>query len=571
MTWQHEQDGRGQQRFQAGAWRSVWVVALLWLAGTTVRGQFNVSLEPQLSEVQLTPGKKAVLTFRLTNEDQNTPALVRVAANDIRQGPRGEYMLADSLMPYSCVPWLTLPDTLVEIGPGETREIPVTVKVPLDAHGGAYGAVVFEILQKRSAAVDPTAMVLGAQYRFQLPAWIEITIQSARAARGRLTPTAVIVVPTADVPEMLKEYGDRGMVVTARVKNTGDIHVFTKGRLIIRDENQRLIRDTRLGSGRGAILPGATTSLQTVTKLPPPGKYIAKAIVDYGGRSPAIAQTSFEITSGQAARTGKSDIALPLYVDLRPEKFEPSIPSGGFRVMGLSLLNREQEQVTVDIGLGWISFDENGQMWVSDEQVDSGRTCAPWLTIEPSNFVLDPDRRKNVQITLKVPDGVGGGYYSCLVVNTRLASDTGSSTLPSPIYCPIFLTVPPDLKFGGEIVNVGVEHPTESAVLLKTGFRNTGNIHEIVSGYVSLEHWTEPKQVPGLVITDTAKYERAGVLKLETDSTCILPGETRVISSQVVDGLPKGRYRIQIVISYGSETPAVIQKEFNIETSKTEK
>ncbi len=565
MMWRHGQDRLGRHVFRAGRWRPVVAVALLWLAGTKVHGQFNVSLEPQIVEVQLRPGKRAVLPFRLANEDTAMTVRVRVTASDIRQGSRGEYMLADSVTPYSCVSWLTLTDTIIEIGPGEAREIPVTVNVPFNARGGGYGAVVFEMVQKERPAADPTALVFGARYRFQLPAWIEITIQSERAARGRLKPTTVTVVPTGDIPEMLEKYGDRGMVVTTEVENTGDVHVFTKGRLIIRDENQRLVRDTKLGSGRGAILPGAKASLTTITKLPPPGKYTAKAIVDYGGRSPAIAQTSFEITSGQAARTGKSDIALPLYVDLRPENFDPSIPVGGFRVMGLSLLNREQEQVAVDIGLGRISFDENGQMWVSDEQVDSGRTCASWLAIEPRNFMLDPDRRKNVQITLKVPDGVGGGYYSCLVVNTRLASDTGSSTLPTPIYCPIFLTVPPDLKLGGEIVDVDVEHPTESAVMLKTEFRNMGNIHEIISGHVSLERWMEPEQVPGLVITDTAKYERAGVFQLETDSTCVLPGGTRVVPSQIVDGLPKGRYRVQIVISFGSETPAAIQKEFNIE------
>jgi len=544
------------------------VAFLICLVPIAGHCQFNVELFPQLVEKKLKRGQRVVLPFTLANLDKDKPVSIRVYARDMSQGSRGQYILSDTLMPYSCVPWLTLPDTLIEIGPGKTRVIPIQVKVPYSTHGGAYGAVVFEMLPETPGGPRGEPGFLSIDYRFQMPAWIEITIESPRPTRGHLTPRVVKVTPTADVPRMAKEYGDRGMVVTAEVENTGDIHVFTKGRLIIRDENRRLIRDTRLGSGRGAVLPGARSRLQTITKLPPPGKYVVKAIVEYGGRSPAIAQASFEITSEHAARTGESGIALPLYIDLRPEEFEPSVPVGGFRVMSLSLLNREQEPVAVEVGLGQISHDENGQMWVSEENVDSGRTCASWLTVEPRSFVLDPDRRKNVRITLKVPEG-SGGYYSCIVLNTRLASDTGSSTLPSPTYCPILLTVPPDLEFGGEILHVDVEHPVESAFMLKTEFRNTGNTHAIISGVASLERWTEPGEIPGLVVIDTARYENVGVFQLETDSTYILPGETRVVPSQIVDGLPEGRYRARIVILYGSETPAVMEKEFNIETTQT--
>jgi hypothetical protein len=471
-------------------------------------------------------------------------------------------------MPYSCVDWLTLPDSLIEIEPGQAQQISIEVKVPLNARGGAYGAVVFEIMPETPLGPRGVPGLYSQDYRFQLPGWIEITIESARAARGRLTPTTLTVVPTADIPQMLEQFGDRGMVVTAEVENTGDIHVFTEGRLIIRDENRRLIRDTRLGSGRGAILPGAKSTLTTITRLPPPGKYVIKSVVDYGGRSPAISQASFEISPKGKAQAGESEAALPLYIDMRPEDFKPSIPVGGFRVMTLSLLNREQEPVAVDVALGQISHDEKGHMWVAEEKADSGRTCASWLTMEPRSFVLEPNGRKNIRVTLKVPDAAAGGYYSCVVVNTRPASETASTSLPSPIYCPILLSVPPDFEFGGEIVNVDVEHPVESAVMLKTRFRNTGNIHAIITGVASLERWTEPGEIPGLVVIDTARYESVGMFKLETDSTYVLPGETRAVPSPSVDGLPGGKYRARIAILYGSEKPAVIEKEFNIETTQ---
>jgi P pilus assembly chaperone PapD len=547
--------------------RVVAVVLLSLLAASAAHGQFDIILEPQVTEVQLGPGKRAVLPFRLTNVDKDNPALVRVHASDIRQGTRGQYLLVDSLMPYSCVPWLTLPDTLFEIGPGEMLQIPVQVKVPYDAQGGAYGAIVFEIIQKKPAAADPTKLVLGAQYRFQLPAWIEMTVTRGRPIRGRLTPGNIIVTPTADNPKLLKEYGDRGMVVSAEVENTGDIHVFTEGRVIIRDENQRLVRDTRLGSGRGAILPGARTNLRTIMKLPRPGKYSVKAIVEYGGRSPAIAQTTFEVTDIRSARVGESEIALPLYIDVRPDEFELSIPGGGFRVLGLTLRNREVGPVEVDVELGRVYYDENGYMWVSEENVDSERSSAPWLTIEPQNFVMDPERRQNIRISLDVPPDVSGGYYSCVVLNTRLVDDTAATTLPSPIYCPIYLTVPPNLEPGGEIVRIDVEHIEASAMSLEAEFRNTGNIHNMIRGSVKLQLWVEPGSVPGLEIMDVASFKDVAVVQLETDSSYVLPGETRVVSSQIIRGLPAGRYRAEAVINYGGTTPAIMEQEFVIKAT----
>jgi hypothetical protein len=473
-------------------------------------------------------------------------------------------MLCDTATAYSCVTWLSTPDTLIEIKSGETREVAVGVKVPFAAQGGGYGAVVFEMLPAEPGGPRGEAGSAGAEYRFQLPAWLEITVKTGRIARGRLEARRIRITPTAQDPALTKQYGERGMVVSAEVENTGNIRVVTNGRLIIRDEKGRLVRSTQLGGGRGSVLPVTRTRLETITKLPDPGTYSIKAIVDYGGRAPAIAQTSFEIASARKTQAGKSEVALPLYVDVRPDRFETSIPAGGFRALGLSLMNQEDAPVAVDVVLGQFTYDENGQLWVSEEDADSGRSCAGWLSIEPRHLVLEPRRPVNVRVTLRIPSDATGGYYSCVVLNARRAADTASPTLPSPIYCPILLSVPPKLVRAGEVVKIDVEQPGPSAVTLTTEFRNRGNVHAVIAGGINLQRWVVPKTVAGLEVVDTARFENVAALFLETDSTFVLPGGTRVVSSQTAKGFPPGRYRAQVAIRYGGESPATLEREFVI-------
>lgn len=552
-----------------GAGRRVWLslVAVFWFLAAPAYGQFHVLLSPQIVPLELRPGTRSQVSFELINQDKDSPVLIRMSAGEVYQGLRGQYKLSDTAMPYSCADWLVLADSLIEIAPGEARQVAVGIEVPYRAVGGAYAAVVFEIAPEKTRAATGDAMAGRFEYRFRMPAWIEIEVKRPRGSQRRLAPGEIKVTPTADDPGLAKEYGDRGMAISAEVENIGNVHVRTKGRFIIRDENRRLVRDTRLGSGRGTVLPGAKTHLETITKLPRPGTYTIKAIVEYGGRSPAIAQTSFEITSDLAARIGESEVALPLWMDMRPDRFEPSVPSNGFRVFGVTLMNREDAPVEVDVGLGRIFYDKNGQIWVSEEDSDSGRSCAAWLTIEPRQFVLDPQRRKNIRLTLNVPENVAGGYYSSVILNTRLVADTGASRLPTPIYCPIFLSVPPDLERGGEITEVTFDRPRESAVTLIAEFRNTGNVHEIISGGVNLQRWLVPAEVEGLEVTDTAKFEDVTTFLLESDSSYVLPGETRLVSSQTAAGLPEGRYRAQVTVVYGGKTPATMEHEFVIKSS----
>lgn len=555
---------KAPRKFSKGGITAWLAIALVILTATPAFGQFDVLLSPQVGQLELRPGSRSMTRFSLTNQEPEQSLTVRIFARDSYQGERGEYKLSDSAMAYSCVEWLTLTDTLIDIEPGATRQIMVGIEVPPRAMGGAYGAVVFEFLPKIERTTQPGAMATRFDYRFQIPAWLEITVKRTTGAIRRLAPGGITVTPSAEIPSLQRRVGDRGIRVSLDVENTGNIHVFTEGRVIVRDQNRRLIQDTRLGAGRGLVLPGNRVPLRSVLPLPPPGQYTVKAFVEYGGRSPAIAQTTFEISDDRKSRVGQSEVAMPIYLDYRPEKFEQPVPAGGFRTFAISLMNREQSPVTVDVSTGLLTFTREGHMWISEEETPRERSCLPWMTFEPAQFTIDPNRRLNVRATLAVPDSARGGYYGCVVLNAHLTTDTSQSTLSSPLYIPIYVTVPPDLEHNGEIVDVVIDQVGQ-AVTLKTEFKNTGNIHELLTGSVKIQMWMEPESVEGIEIVGEARFADFISLQLETDSSYVLPGESRLISSQRADGLVAGRYRAEVSVHYGGEKPVKLEREFTIE------
>lgn len=524
----------------------------------------DVLMSPQVAQLELRPGSRSVVTFELTNQERDLILSVKVFAMDSYQGAHGEYKLSDSALPYSCVDWLVLPDTVIEIEPGRTRQVAVGVEVPSKAVGGAYGAVVFEFVPAAGQTADPGAMATRFDYRFQVPSWLEITVKRATGARRMLVPGDISVTPTSEIPDLKERFGDRGLRISIDAENTGNIHVFTQGRLIIRDENRRLVRDTRMGGGRGLVLPGTKVALRSIVEAPKPGKYTLKTFIDYGGRSPAIAQTTFEITADKKSSVGSSEVAMPLYLEYRPEIIESSIPAGGFRTFAVNMMNREAAPVAIDVQLAGLTFTDDGQIWIPEEETEIDRSCTPWLTVDPPQFTLDANRRQNMRVSLAVPDTASGGYYACIILNAYQTADSVKKGLASPVYIPVYVTVPPNIELGGKIVAVNTEQGAGD-ISLNVKFQNTGNIHEIVVGRANIQKWVEPEAVEGIEVVDTARFENLVSFALLTDSTYILPGKTRLISSQSVQGLAPGRYRAEVIVRYGGKEPAKKEHEFFVD------
>jgi hypothetical protein len=568
------QGSRGMWRFAppgAGAARVSLVFVLMVLvipAVAEAQADFGILLSPQLAQVEMSPGARTVLTFHVANTNKEKPLRVLLFPRDIRQGARGQYLLSDTAMSYSCLSWLELKDSVLELPPNASAEVSVPLRVPPGAMGGGYGAIVFEVLPPDDAG--PAAGVMArATYKFQLPAFIEVSIKRSGGVMRRLRSGDIIVQTADQSEELAKAHGPDNMLVATEIENIGNVLVEAHGRIFIRDAQGRLAKLVPLGAGRGAILPGAKTVLRSIIKKLNPGTYSARTIVQYGGYSPAISEATFDVGRTSGARVGAASASMPFEVDLRPPDVRLSAPVGSFRVFGVTLINRESTPLRVTTKVEQFYHDHEGQMWTAPA-MDTGRTIAPWVTYEPAEFTLDPNRPQSVRAQLSVPDSATGGYYGCLTFVAEKIDSTAKG-VPTELNVPVMLTVPPALVYAGLIDQIEVERNNNGGVSVRPLVRNTGNVHTIPSGSIVIQKWSDQTSaIDSLVVLSKPTFEDVGAVAIETDSTTILPGERRLLTSQTMENLPVGRYRAVAQVRFGAGTPPVSkEKEFVIEPPTT--
>ncbi|HUU46531.1 MAG TPA: hypothetical protein VM118_12440 [Acidobacteriota bacterium] len=530
----------------------------------SAQADLSVTLSPQLIKAELRPGARTTFKIQLTNTDPARPLRVRAFVKDIKQGARGQYLLSDTLTPYSCVDWLQLEDTLFEIAVGGAYEVNVPVVVPPRASGGGYGAVVFELLPREPERVGtPQA---STTFRFQIPAFFELAIKTFGGGRKRLRSGEMIVQTAEDSPDLVDTYGPDKMLVATEIENIGDVLLEVKGQVFIRDADRRLVKLVPLGAGRGAILPGARTFLRSIVKRLNPGEYTIRAVIQYGGYAPAVSQSTFEVGRTGGGRVSGAEITMPLEIAMRPEQIELNAPARSFRSFGVTLINREPFPIGLDVKLGQFYCDLDGTRWTVPF-ADSGRTLAPWLTFEPTEAVIEPGRQQNIRVNIQVPDSVAGGYYNALLITARsldsIAEDTVGS-IPSELSFPIYLTVAPGLEYSGEIEEIEVEETEGSGVTFKVIVRNTGNIHTLARGSIAVQRWSEDvSAIDSLVVLSKPTFENVGAVDIEPDSTWILPNEHRMLTSESIRGIPPGRYKAIARVSFHPRQPEVVkEKEF---------
>jgi hypothetical protein len=555
----------------AAAWYGLLVAALLGAglcpSAAFSQADFKMILTPQLSQIQLGPGSRSILDFQLSNTDKTSPLRARVFLSDIRQGVRGQYLLSDTTTAYSCIAWMQLKDTLIEVAAGETRDIKVPIQIPGSARGGAYGAVVFELLPRAEAsrAERPQA---SATYRFKIPAYVEISIKRTGGSLRRLKAGEIIIETAADDKELAKQYGNDYFLVASEIENTGNVLLEVRGRVIIRDGVGHLVKYVPLGAGRGAILPGAKTKLRSILKRLSPGKYTIRSIVQYGGHSPAISQTTYAVTRSSTSRVGGVDVSAPVEIDIRPEIIRLAAPVKSFRAFGLTLINREATPVAVRVALGQFYHDIDGQVWTG-AATDTGRSVVRWLTYAPDSLLIEPNRPQNLRISLNVPDSAAGGYYGCVLLIAKPLDSTGApqNAIPSELTVPIYLVVSPGLEYKGEIDDIEIERPGGRGVAIKTVFRNAGNVHTTAAGSITIQKLSEDRSVlDSMVVLSKPTYEDVGVVGIESDSVLILPSERRMLTSQTMEQMPAGKYKAIVQIAYGPKQPPVTkEKEFVVE------
>jgi len=538
------------------------VIAFVTVGGSYARGQVSLSYAPMLVELTASPGSVSTFEIVTRNEGVTTAANFLVYAADVIQKPNGDYEVVDSgISEHSCAQWTKLSAERITIEPHGAVAVKGSVTVPRGASGGRYAAVVFELIPEEIKREPGSALVKIVQ---KFVTVIELTIP-ARRTQKRLDVIGFNVAYASDRPAYTSAYGKQAIILTAEVKNEGDIHVFARGSMILRDSTGKRLREIPLGAGRGIVIPGAAVNFSSV--LPAglaPGDYVADISVKYGGLRPASAKIPFSVGAGgaQAAKAETTAVIAPFSVD--PGDLDLSYPAGATAAKSLVIENRSDQAIRVEGRALPLAFDEEGEL-VSDETGASAASCAQWIELKPNVVEIKPRSRQVVRMMISIPKGESGGKYANVVFTATPVSTDKGQAWSGESGAVVFLRVGKEFSTLGALSPIMMEDGGPSVgTVFGTVFENTGTIHVKPRASMTIKKRVMPESVPGIEYVGPGSLVEVNSLDLGEEENVVLPGGKRLFNVALSGGLEPGDYVVEFLVNYGGKSPLYVMREFTV-------
>lgn len=552
--------------------KGISMLASLILVLTVVAGyanaQISLSFSPMIVELAVGQGSRSTFGVLVRNESKTATASFRIYTADLAQQPDGDYQVLDErTSEYSCADWIRLSTDQATVGPNDSIVVEAILTVPRGASGGRYAAVVFELVPEQRKGEPVFASSTFVQ-RFVTV--VELTIP-ARQTQKRLDVTGFNVTHASENSAYASMYGIQAVILSAEVKNEGDIHVFARGSMILRDTTGKRLREIPLGAGRGAVLPGATINLGSV--LPgglAPGDYIANISVKYGGMRPATAKVPFSVgeTGTEVAKMETSAVIAPFSVD--PDQLDLSGIPGATVARPLVIENRSDQAIRVEGRATTLAFDDEGQL-ITEEVESFTPSCADWIEVKPDVVEIRPRARQVVRMMLSIPKGESGGKYANIIFTATPVAE-GESTTPSASEWSgesgtvVFLKVGKEFETIGELTPITIDDGGPSVgTVFGTVFKNTGTIHVKPRASMALKRRVMPESVPGIEYVGPGSLVDVNSLDLGEELNVVLPGGIRAFDVALSGQLEPGDYVVEFLVHYGGKSSLYVMREFTVE------
>ncbi|MCD6103515.1 MAG: hypothetical protein J7J68_06080 [Thermotogaceae bacterium] len=514
-------------------------------------------IDPLVVTKKVQQGDTFTYSIFVENADSFNSVTVEAFAADFVETVEGAYQVVKpGTTPYSAASWIKINPTNFTISPASGKEVSVRVTVPRGVMGGKYAAVVFRIVPPKSEGTEEGAISV-MEFQFQMASFLELTVQGGRE---RIEAYAVDfkVQKLSEIPslvEIRKQLGADATVFTTTVLNQGNIHVVARGELTLKTDEGRTLAKMQLGAGRGVILPGAKVYLRTVTARKfPPGNYVARAVVDYGGHRPAIIESQFTVEGTNVAVVGSESEVEIARILVEPDNIEMMVKPGTFRSEVVEITNRGDEKIEVRGRILPLVYDIQGNLVEESERGEP----VEWIEMKPSSFSLRPNQSRRVRIAVRAPKESSGGYYSDIVFETMvkgIKTESGANLL---VYLGDEESVVKTASL--KIKDFSVH---ESGVDVDFLLNNEGTIHIQPTLTVALDRYYPQEEKEGGIII-APRTERLTTATYDIENP-ILPGTEREIGLTLPLVLESGEYEILVRCDYGGSEPAVLRYRFKVE------
>ena len=256
------------------------LAAALFLSLIAVPASAQLSVNP--SEIQLVPGSTPAASFTVGNDDRN-PVQANLYLNDWVRNEVGENQFeAIGSLPGSCGDRVEVFPLTIRVAPGVSQAVRVSLKATDTLRTPCWTIVFVE------TAPRPSTSNVRVSHVTRLGVKVYVTpagaVQDAEIAGFGAEP----IMARAGIPadSTRREFA-------VYVRSTGGLQVRVSGQIEIRRPNNSLamtvpIRET-------PILPGSTRRIAVDLPTLPSGRYVALAVVGFGGQDDLAAQAEITI------------------------------------------------------------------------------------------------------------------------------------------------------------------------------------------------------------------------------------------------------------------------------------
>lgn len=512
---------------------------------------FNVS--PLLIELEGLPGSTLPFDIVISNDTVDRPATFTVQIVPIVQSRGGNYVVAGSPGEHSAVEFIQISPETFTLDPGQGQVLEGRLTFPRSFRGGAYAGILIR-LEPDEGATEGAVQIIQNEVVVILEA---VAVTPSNRAEIHVGNMMVYHASQPGLEAIRNQFGSQALVFAAELTNEGNVHGFASGYISLWDSAGRKIREVPLGTGRGAILPGATVQMASIlSRGLPPGEYTLQAVVYYGGHRPAITRQKFvvgeellqEAQGGRVARLGVDPLVITF--DLIP---------GANRFAAVRLQNLDRVPVTVTGQVIPLVYDEAGQPNV--EEVASDHSAAEWALLRPESVTLAPGQSRNMQVGIRTPRDATPGARYAQVLLTAVPATEDEGFLETQVNVPIYAVLGSELAAAGELAPLSVE-PSEDGrfLIVGTTFANGGNIHTAPSALVQMELKTMPEEIEGIEYVGDPIWVEVARVQLPPPETPVLPGGVRSLGALLEWPETPGEYRIRVTVRYPDGSPLVQEK-----------
>jgi len=228
-----------------------------------------------------------------------------------------------------------------------------------------------------------------------------------------------------------------------------------------------------------------------------------------------------------------------------PMRLEFQIERGQSGTGSLLIRNVSEKPLSVKLYIKDFMYKPDG----SEAELDPGsvsRSCSDWLSISPKFMELEPDERRNVRVSLAIPEDADGTYWAMIYVEqsskpTPRETHGGGYTFQVNVYprwaVRIIESVPGTEEKDGQITDLTIVRENETQPFTAiVEFENTCNSKLRCKG------WIEIRDETG----ETIK-------RIEFKDFSIYPESKRINKVEIPENLKPGEYSVLAVIDYEGE------------------